>query len=93
MTEKEKDLLAIACGYTNERYADKVKQAIDNELGLDREAEIAIIRKLCAKLLYDVSEIKKVVLGSEVSNEDVTDFIIYNANVEQKKSNAKIELT
>jgi hypothetical protein len=34
-----------------------------------------------------------VVLGSEVSNEDVTDFIIYNANVEQKKSNAKIELT
>ena len=92
ITEKEKDRRAKLCGYSEERYTDKVKGGVSEELGMKSPDETAILRKLCAKLLSDLSEVKMAVMGKEVSGEAVTDFIIYNANVEQIKVKAKEDI-
>lgn len=92
ITEKEKDRRAKLCGYSEERYTDKVKEGVSRDLGMKSPDETAIIRKLLAQLLSDYSELKLFVKGEGMSGEAVTDFIVYNANVEQIKVKAKEDI-
>lgn len=89
LTEQEKNELAIECGYSKECYTDNVKIGVREELKMKAPDETAILRKAFASLLSYVSEMSEKVLGREVSGEAITDFIVYNANVEQVKINAK----
>ena len=89
ISEKEKDRRAKLCGYSEERYSDKVKVGVSEELGMTTPDETAILRKALADLLYEFSDFYKKSTGREFSSEAITDFIIYNANVEQIKINAK----
>lgn len=89
ISEKEKDRRAKLCGYSQERYADRVKEGVAEELGMTTPDETAIIRKLLAQLLAEFSDLKLFVKGEGMNGEAVTDFIVYNANVEQLKVKAK----
>jgi hypothetical protein len=89
ITENEKNELSKLNECEKELYSDRVKIGVKNELGLQTPDETAIIRKLLAQLLSEFSDLKLYVKGEGMSGEPVTDFIVYNANVEQIKVKAK----
>ena len=91
LTEQEKDRYAKRCGYSEERYTDKVQDGVRHKLGMSTPDETAIIRKVVDKILSELSDLKLFVKGEGISGEAVTDFIVYNANVEQVKVKAKEE--
>jgi hypothetical protein len=92
LTENEKNGLAKDCGYSEERYTDKVQEGVRKELGMSTPDETAILRKAFAKLLSEFIELKMFVKSEGISDEAITDFIIYNANVEQIKVKAKEDI-
>ena len=83
MTEQEKNKLAELCGYSEERYTDKVKEGVKKEFTL--EDEVAILRKSVAYLFELISKFH---LG-ELNNAEFTE---YNAIVEQIKAETKAAL-
>lgn len=89
LTENEKKEMAQDAGWSDDLYTDKVKQGVVSELGLKTPDETAILRKALAELLSEFSELKLFVKGKGISSEAITEFIIYNANVEQIKVKAK----
>ena len=91
LTENEKKQMAEDAGWSNDLYSDKVKIGVRNELGMKTPDETAIIRKVVDKILSELSDLKLFVKGEGISGEAVTDFIVYNANVEQIKVKAKEE--
>ena len=92
LTEQEKNELAIECGYSKELYIAKVRDGVRNELRMETPDETATIRKLLAQLLSEFSDLKLFVKGECMSGEAVTDFIVYNSNVEQIKVKAKQDI-
>ena len=86
LTEKEKNELAVDCGYSEERYTDKVKENVKQKLGMTVEDEVAILRKSVAYLFELMSKFH---LG-ELNN---AEFAEYNAKVEEIKASAKVELS
>ena len=86
MTEKEKDLLAKLCGYSNERYTDKVKEGVwDN---FDNDKEHSIYRKTLKRIIEIIQD-----LGVDITDDEViADFLKCDEKVEQIKSDTKKEL-
>lgn len=87
MTEKEKDKLAIACGYPAERYTDKVKEGVKEKYP-HLEEEVAIARKMIKRVFDLVVQLH----GQEVADEVIAEFKEYNEHVEKIKAEAKAEL-
>lgn len=85
MTEQEKNKLAKLCGYSEERYTDKVKEGVKEKYP-HSEDEIAILRKAVAYLFELISSLH----SGEINN---AEFAEYNAIVEQIKSEAKREVS
>ena len=81
ITEKEKDRRAKLCGYSEERYTDKVKEGVKKKYPHPEE-EIAILRKAVAYLFELISKLHE----GEIDN---AEFAKYNAIVEQIKAEAK----
>ena len=89
MTEQEKNKLAKLNELSQERYSDLVKENIRNDLGLQLEDEVAILRKFCAAMLSQyMQDHGNSLLGSE----PIAEFIIHNANIELKKADIKEKL-
>lgn len=84
LTEWEKDKLAKLCGYSEERYTDKVKEGVKEKFP-HPEDEIAILRKAVAYLFELISKLH----SGEINN---AEFAEYNAIVEQIKAEAKKEV-
>ena len=80
ITEDKKDKLAKINGLDKERYEDKVRSAVREEMF--PEDEIAILRKAVAKLFELVSYLHP----DEIDN---AEFAEYNALVENIKKNAR----
>lgn len=81
ITEKEKDRRAKLCGFSEERYEDKVKEGVKNKYPHPDE-EIAILRKAVAYLFELISKLHE----GEIDN---AEFAEYNAKVEEIKAEAK----
>ena len=84
LTEKEKNELAIECGYSEELYTDKVKEGVKKKYPHPEE-EIAILRKAIAYLFELISKLH----DGELNN---AEFAEYNAIVEQIKAESKEKL-
>ena len=80
LTEDKKDLLATINGFGNERYADKVKKTIRNDLKMHPEEEIAILRKAVAKLFEVVSMLHH----DEINNEEFAEYNNLIESIKQK---------
>lgn len=80
ITEDKKDKLAKINGLDKERYEDKVRASVREELF--PEDEIAILRKAVAKLFDLVASLHP----DEIDN---AEFAEYNALVENIKKNAR----
>lgn len=88
MTEQEKNLLANLCGYSNERYTDKVKEGV-SEL-LDKDKELSIDRKTLKRVVELFNKIPKEILGEDITNDEVfAKFLNYDTEVEQIKTEVK----
>ena len=83
LTEDKKNLLATINGFGNERYADKVKMTIRNELKMHPEEEIAILRKAVALLFEVVDSLHH----EEIDNEE---FKEYNNRIEEIKKKYEV---
>lgn len=81
MTENSKNKLAKLCGYSEERYTDKVKEGVRKKYPYP-EDEIAILRKAVAYLFELISKLHE----GEIDN---SEFAEYNSFVEQLKAEAK----
>jgi hypothetical protein len=82
MTEQEKNKLARLCGYSNERYTDKVKEGV-NHSEYDKDRENAIMRKMM-KAIFD-----KVSYGIDIPYDIMAEFLKYYEDIEIIKSEAK----
>lgn len=80
ITESRKDRAAKINGFEKERYEDKVRAAVRDEMF--PEDEIAILRKAVAKLFQLVSYLHP----DEINN---AEFAEYNALVENIKKNVR----
>lgn len=86
MTEKEKDLLAKLCGYSNERYTDKVKESVRENF--DNDKEHSKYRKTLKRIIEIVQT-----LGVDITDDEViADFLKCDEKVEQIKADTKKEL-
>lgn len=85
LTEKEKNELAIDCGYSEERYTDKVKEVIGAS-EYDKDKENSIHRKTF-KIIID-----KMIMGEPLTYDDVTEFMKYYDDIEKIKAEAKKEV-
>ena len=86
MTEKEKDLLAKLCGYSNERYTDKVKEGVRENF--DNDKEHSKYRKTLKRIIEIIQD-----LGVDITDDEViADFLKCDEKVEQIKSDTKKEL-
>lgn len=86
MTEKEKDLLAKLCGYSNERYTDKVKEGVRENF--DNDKEHSKYRKTLKRIIEIVQT-----LGVDITDDEViADFLKCDEKVEQIKADTKKEL-
>ena len=82
LTEKEKNELAIDCGYSEERYTDKVKEGV-RQSEYDKDKENSIHRKTF-KIIID-----KMIKGEPLKLSDVTEFLEYYRDIEGMKAAAK----
>jgi hypothetical protein len=82
LTEKEKNELAIDCGYSEERYTDKVKEVIGVS-EYDKDKENAIVRKML-KAFVD-----KELYGTPIPSEILSEFLKYYDDIEGIKAEAK----
>jgi hypothetical protein len=85
LTENEKNELAKDCGYSNERYTDKVKEGVKHS-EYDKDEENAIHRKTL-KIVID-----KLVRGEPLTLGDVSEFLQYYGDIERIKAEVKTEL-
>lgn len=85
LTEKEKNGLAIACGYSEERYIDKVKEGVKHS-EYDKDKENSLHRKMLKAV------IDKVVFGKEIPSEILTEYMKYFEDIEKIKAKAKKEV-
>lgn len=88
LTENEKNELAKDCGYSEERYADAVRERIKDRkgpLGMAVEDELALARKMIKRIFDLVVQLH----GKEIADEVIAEFTEYNAKVEQIKAEAK----
>lgn len=85
MTEFEKNKLAVDCGYSEERYGDKVKENI-MQSPYDKDEENAIHRKTL-KIVID-----KLARGEPLTLDDVSEFLKYDDDIETLKAEAKREV-
>ena len=86
MTEKEKNKLAKLCGYSEERYTDKVKEGVKHS-EYDKDKENSLHRKMLKAV------IDKVVFGKEIPSEILIEYMKYYEDIEKIKAKAKAELS
>ena len=86
LTESMKNEMAKANGLTNERYVELVRKSVDGEFQLPDE--VAILRKICSRLLDIVVELH----SGELSDEVIEEFLSYNSRIEAIKKARKEEL-
>lgn len=84
LTEREKDKLAILCGWTEERRVDKIKEGVKKEYRL--EDELAITRKMLKRVFDLVVELH----GREIADEVIAEFNQYFEYVEKIKEEASV---
>lgn len=82
MTEFEKDKLAMLCGYSEDRYTDKVKEGVKRS-EYDKDKEHALHRKMLKAV------IDKVAFGKEIPTEILTEYMKYYEDIEGIKAEAK----
>ena len=82
MTEQEKNKLAKLCGYSEERYTDKVKEGVKEKYPHPEE-EIAVLRKAVAHLFDIISTLH----SGEVNNEEFAEYhnLVENIKAESRK--------
>lgn len=85
LTENEKNELAVDCGYSEERYTDKVKEGV-RQSEYDKDKENSIHRKTF-KIIID-----KMIMGEPLTYDDVTEFMKYYDDIEKIKAEAKKEV-
>lgn len=85
LTEQEKDRYAKRCGYSEERYTDKVKEGV-KQSEYDKDKENAIHRKTL-KVVID-----HIIYGTPISETDIAEFLKYYDDIENIKTMTKDSL-
>jgi hypothetical protein len=90
ITEERKDRAAKINGFEKERYEDRVRASVREEMF--PEDELAIHRKAIVELASMIDELIDIIAilhPEEITKLDLSEFMKYNAHIESIKENIK----